>query len=327
MVDSGSSGLRIVSEALNDNMVLPTEMDSGKEVVECTQFADGFTWGPVKIADIRISGERAAAVPIQVIGDPDYPVIPNNCTNTGPPENTVETFGGNGLLGVGLFKQDCGTSCLSNGNAFYYACPCQLGSTSTALALDLQVQNPVAIFDNDNNGVLIQLPSVPDEGAVSVSGSLVFGIGTQTNNGLGSTEVYTVKPNTGTFFTTYKGQVYTQSVLDSGSAVNFFADAGIHICNQPQDVASGFYCPDTTLDLSADVAGKNGVIARFNFQVANAHDLFTNNPSHWAFKNLAAPDIVSSRFIWGLPTFMGRNVFIAIEGQNTPGGAGPYFAF
>ena len=30
---------------------------------------------------------------------------------------------------------------------------------------------------------------------------------------------------------------------------------------------------------------------------------------------------------WGLPFFFGRTVFTAIEGQTTPGGVGPYFAF
>jgi hypothetical protein len=32
-------------------------------------------------------------------------------------------------------------------------------------------------------------------------------------------------------------------------------------------------------------------------------------------------------FAWGLPFFFGRTVFTAIDGQTTPGGVGPYFAF
>jgi hypothetical protein len=32
-------------------------------------------------------------------------------------------------------------------------------------------------------------------------------------------------------------------------------------------------------------------------------------------------------FGWGLPFFFGRTVFLAIEGQPTPAGAGPYYAF
>ncbi len=32
-------------------------------------------------------------------------------------------------------------------------------------------------------------------------------------------------------------------------------------------------------------------------------------------------------FDFGLGFFFGRSVFTAIEGQGTPGGAGPYFAY
>ena len=43
------------------------------------------------------------------------------------------------------------------------------------------------------------------------------------------------------------------------------------------------------------------------------------------FGELGGPNAGS--FDWGLPFFYGRAVFTAIEGQSTPGGAGPYWAF
>ena len=42
-----------------------------------------------------------------------------------------------------------------------------------------QVQNPVATLPADNNGVVLQFPSVSYEGASSVSGYLILGIGTE----------------------------------------------------------------------------------------------------------------------------------------------------
>lgn len=55
--------------------------------------------------------------------------------------------------------------------------------------LSQQVQNPVALFVTDNNGVIIELPQVSAL-ATSVNGSLVFGIGTQSNNGVNGATVY-----------------------------------------------------------------------------------------------------------------------------------------
>ncbi len=44
-----------------------------------------------------------------------------------------------------------------------------------------------------------------------------------------------------------------------------------------------------------------------------------------AFSEVAGPN--PGGFAWGLSFFFGRTIFTAIEGQTTPGGVGPYFAF
>ena len=44
-----------------------------------------------------------------------------------------------------------------------------------------------------------------------------------------------------------------------------------------------------------------------------------------AFDDLAGPD--TGDFDWGLPFFFGRKTFVGIEGQSSPGGAGPYWAY
>src|SRR5208282_965890 len=85
-----------------------------------------------------------------------------------------------------------------------------------AVPLVNQLQNPVSLFAADNNGVLIQLPSVGATGAATVSGSVIFGIGTKTNNALGAAKVYTTD-SLGHFTTTYGGVPYSGSFIDSGS--------------------------------------------------------------------------------------------------------------
>ena len=76
-VDTGSSGLRIIASVLSPGLALPQQTDSaGNALAECAQFVDGFSWGSVRIADIRLAGEQASSVPIQLIGDPSFPTIP-----------------------------------------------------------------------------------------------------------------------------------------------------------------------------------------------------------------------------------------------------------
>jgi hypothetical protein len=324
-VDTGSVGLRIISSVLSPALSLPQQLDSrGLPLVECVQFVDGNSWGPVKVADMRIAGETASALPIQVIGDTAFPTIPSDCSSSGPPENTVPTFGANGLLGVGLFLQDCGAGCAQFAiPATYYSCPAS-GCQPTTVALNKQLQNPVALFSTDNNGVVIQLPAVGAAGVATVSGSLIFGIGTQSNNGIGSAAVLTVDPNTGLIGTTFNGQAYPNSYIDIGSSLLFFGSRVFPICT---GAGSGLYCPASTQNLAATLQGVNKTASAVNFSVANSDQLLSTNPIRFAFSNIAAPNPDTTSFAWGMPFFYGRSVYTAIETRSTPGGPGPYFAF
>ncbi len=329
-VDTGSSGLRIVASVLSAALApaLTQQNDaSGNPIVECAQFVDGFSWGPVKIADMQIAGERANSLPIQVIGDAAFPAsaIPASCSGTGQARNSVAQLHANGILGVGMFRQDCGSACaLRTTPGIYFVCPAS-GCQPALVSQALQVQNPVAMFPVDNNGVMVQLPAVAAAGATTASGSLVFGIGTQTNNGLGSASVVGVSASTGHFATLYNGAVYNASFVDSGSNALFFGDPSIPVCSG--GAAPGFFCPFSTQTGFAVIQGTNGASASVSFSVANANALIGNNPSFAAFSNLAAPQFVASTFDWGLPFFFGRNVYSAISGASTPAGTGPYIAF
>ncbi len=332
LVDTGSSGLRLLSSVLT--IPLPQQNDSsGNPLDECMVFLDGYVWGPIALADISIAGEKAASAPVQVmIPDTSSPPVPGSCSSqtTGPNEgNSVSALGANGVIGVGLFQQDCGFACTTaNGSIppVYYDCPAS-GCNPTFVTLAQQVPNPVAMFSLDNNGVMIFLPSVPPGGLGTVNGSLIFGIGTQSNNGLQSATVYTVPasgPNAGDITTTFNGVSYPSSFIDSGSNGILFLDSattGIPTCSGNY---SSWYCPTTSPDsLSATNQGTNGNQGVVNFSIENANSLF--NTSNSAFSTLGGPQTGS--FDWGLAFFFGRNVFTAIENMNTPGGPGPYFAY
>lgn len=324
-IDTGSTGLRIISSVLSPSLALRQQVDgNGNPIAECAQFVDGFSWGPVKVADIRMAGELAGSVPIQVIGDPAFANIPASCSNVGPPENTVDTFGANGVLGVGVFLQDCGAACAQQTiPGAYYSCPAT-GCQATRLAVALQMQNPVALFATDNNGVVIQLPSIPQTGAATASGSMIFGIGTQTNNGTSGLAILAADPSTGNITTVYNNQTYANSYIDSGSNGLFFGTNAFTNCGQS---APDFYCPATTQTLSASMRGTNNVASTVTFFVGNVVQLINANPTFYAFNDLAGSNSDPASFAWGLPFFYGRSVYTAIETRGTPAGAGPYYAF
>ncbi|CAB3784359.1 DUF3443 domain-containing protein [Paraburkholderia fynbosensis] len=324
LVDTGSWGVRVFASQLPASMNLPQQKDaSGNLVAECMQFFDGYTWGSVRLADLQIAGEKAASLPIQVI-DPNYPTLPADCASLGASRNTPGTLQANGILGIGVFRHDCGANCVTQALAgTYYACqglPC----TSIPLAEEFQVANPVPYFATDNNGSMLSLPTVSG-GAASVSGQLVFGIGTQANNALGSAQVIGVSPSNGTFTTVQNGTTYSHSILDSGSTGLFFQTGAMAACPSPN---SAYYCPASTQQLSALIEGANGTTSAVSFSVGNAASIAQTYAGDSALPLLAGPAFVTSTiFDWGLPFFYGRNVYAAVEQQATPGGTGPYVAY
>jgi hypothetical protein len=325
LVDTGSTGFRVLSSALT--LTLPQQTDSSNNpIAECFPFVSSTVWGSVRTADLTITGETASSLPIHVIGDPNVSTIPSGCMTFGPPQDDLASFGANGILGIGVFAQDCGGGCETSGASnpgLYYTCP-STGCVVTTESLAKQSQNPVILFASDNNGSLFVLPSVSAPEA-TISGSLVFGIGTRSNNGLGSATVLTVDPSFGNFSTIFNGQTYTDAgFIDSGSAAIFFLDSGLTGIPDCTD-APFLYCPPSIIkNLMATNAGTNGATAPVSFDVDNGDSLISN-VNNAVVPNLGGP--FSGGFDWGLPFFFGRTVFTAIEEKSTPGGTGPYQAY
>jgi len=242
LIDTGSSGLRILSSALRASLALPQQIDgNGDPLVECAHFADGYTWGPVKLADFRIAGEQANALTIQVIGDPQFSAVPGRCSRTGPPKTPYSSCAPTEYSGwpysartaaplarpaadpVSITPARHRAACRSR---FLWASNCKIRCRCL----------PATTMASSS-----KLPSVPEAGAVSASGSLVFGIGTQANNAIGGATVIGVDAGTANFTTVLDGNTYSASFIDSGSNAFFFADAGMPVCTDP--AAAGFYCP------------------------------------------------------------------------------------
>lgn len=333
-VDTGSVGLRIIAGAAIGSgggeltaLTLPAAVDaSGNPLAECVHFADGWSWGSIATADITlpVSGESASGVNIQVIsatsaGDPSA-ASPSCVPAVLMTKNTVASFGANGTLGVGLFLNDCLTTstCEPGGSATYYSCPkggvCTQTTTSSVAQL---VPNPVSKFPKDNNGVILELPTVSDSGAANPSGGqLIFGIGTESNNGLGSATQLPANPTSGHITAMLNGSTLIDSYFDSGSNGIFFPSS-LPVCTPN----NGFYCPTAATAENA-ILGSSNVAA--NFAVANAASLFTNT-SLTAFNNLGGPNPDLQSLDLGLPFFFGKKIYIGFANPST--GTTPYFAY
>jgi hypothetical protein len=317
LLDTGDYGVRIFQQVLPASLITalglnPVQVDS-LPVYECVEYGDGSkVWGPVETASVVLAGEPAVNVPIQVIGSSAG--NPSQVCRGSFSSPTTALY--NGSLGLGFFLQDCGPVCASSDrNRVYYTCSggrC----TGAAVPLDSQVHNPVASLPVDNNGVALLLPSVPSGGTPSATGYLVLGIGTQSNNSPSGVVAYGADQN-GNFTTVFNNVTY-ESFLDSGSNGFFFTDNAIQGCGD-------WFCPvsPSTLTLSAATTASAGSPSgSVQFQITNYDSLSSSNN---VFSNIGGslPDL----FDWGLPFFLGRNVYAGIEGTTSSLGMGPYWAY
>lgn len=325
LLDTGSVGLRVFKSVLDANQTISTLLTQvttgGIPLAECAQFADGSAdWGPVKVASVTMGGESTVQVPIQVI-DSTYGQVPSGCPS---PETAPTGTGGagyNGILGVGLTAQDCGSGCVTYpSNGMYFACN-GTSCNGTSAALSLQLENPVYALPLDNNGVILELPSIALGGVSVVNGYLVFGIGTRSNNIPASVSAFMADSTTLDFTATASGTSYT-SFIDSGTnSLSVPPPSSAPDCGGQ---LAGFLCPSQTLSLNSTVVSSSGSpSAVVPYQIGNANTLFSSPNA--VFIELGTNG--GSTVDLGLPFFLGRNVYVGIEGRSSSLGSGPFWGF
>ena len=325
LLDTGSYGLRVLASALDSSLALPSvQTASGADAGECGKFISGYTWGSVRQADVKMADETAAGISVQVIGDTNanFAATPSSCSSAGNNLGSMSAIGAKGILGVGLFKHDCGNACAQSAiSGVYYACTAGT-CTSSAMPLASQITNPVSSFAVNNNGVLVSLPAVGPNGLTSVSGTLVFGVNTQSNNTIASETIYKAN-SSGNFSTTYNGKTYNASFIDSGSNGYFFTDPDIRTCS-----GGDFFCPAATLALSAtNTASDGSATGVVNFNIVNLVQLSSSVRAAQVGGTLSSSASSSTYFDWGLPFFYGRRVFVVMEGASVGGRTGPLWAY
>lgn len=316
LLDTGSYGLRLFRSVVTAPLTPVTR--GNQTVAECAHFADGSSsWGPVALAGVILGGEPLVQVPIQLV-DAAFATPPAACAN---PQQSPANTGFNGILGVGLFAEDCGAVCATSAvNGIYYGCTS--GGACSGITVAAQVRNPVAGLPLDGNGVIVRLPAVPPGGAPSASGSLILGIGTRSNNTPSGVTAYAAG-NTGEFITTFGGTTH-RGFIDSGSNAFFFPSPGVPL-PECTGVNAGWFCPPAPVTLPATNTGSGGSPSgTLSFQVGNfASSIGSGNR---VFSDIAGPNAAIG-FDWGLTFFFGRDVCVGLEGTSSPVGTGPYWAY
>jgi hypothetical protein len=375
-VDTGSSGLRVLSSALTGVSLAQVSI-GGNTLNECVTYGDGsFNWGPVAMATVQIGGETASQVPaaaggtansgipIQIISSSTVPTAvqsTGSCsTSTGTDEYTVATLGANGILGINPEPQDCffngGNGCTNTSSAYYeplyWTCSSSTSCSEPDVPLAQQLWNPIAAFSSsDNNGAVLTLPAIggnPDIGAASETGTLTFGINTESDNALTSQTIYELDEYSYFESVTFSQIQYTSSnsggsYIDSGSNSYFVSDdstlstaldISVSDCESGgQD--TGYFC--TAMSIPIEVAGVTGAPSSVTLSIASGQTLF--NSGNAAFDNLGGPSCFpatgspcsSSTDSWdlGLPFFFGRSIYFGIAGTSINGAASTngYYAF
>ncbi len=337
LLDTASSGLRLVKSVLvAAGVTLSAQTDSqGQALEECMTFVGGQTWGPVALADITMAGEVAAKVPVQLMDDANTGAPPPaSCGANGTLINDVAGFGANGLLGVGVFPQDCGSACVSPATPLplYYGCSSAGACTAENVALAAQVTNPVAMFAADNNGIIVSLPNLQNaNGDASVTGELILGVGTQTDNALPAMALTVLGADAqGDFTATYNGgAMVLPALIDSATDSYVFNDPAMGSCDPAKGSSPkwvGYYCPAVAPQSVYAVntgVGMNNATSRVDFAIADPNSFVA---SAAGFIDLGGGG-GSTRFTWGMPFFYGRKVYIGIDQRVAGPYTGPFYAY
>ena len=315
LLDSGSSGLRIFKERLR-GLQLPNYYKNNQPVYECMQFIDGNQlWGSVNTAHIIFDGGvREHNLNVQVI-DQDDSNLHSFCKSS---ISSPAAYGYNGVLGV---------SPLINDKGIYYQC-----SNNKCVQTDIAplkgVANPIRFLDKDNNGIMIELPDIPESGCGNATGYAVFGVNTASDNIMES-QVTKFKIATSPVVPLYIKAIYGgeeyHAYLDTGSNTISLDNGNTPVCT----INSMFYCPLLTQNNIITLTGVDGGSTQnYSLSIANAGTLFTSGNT--AFNNLASIPYSSllSHFIdLGLPFFYGKKVYIGFESEPLNSESDMYWAF
>lgn len=307
-LDTGSTGLRVFKSALPATLSLAAETNAatGGIVNECMNFGGGVAWGKLVTADVKMAGETAASVPMQVIDD-TAAAVPTHCSSQNAllKQTDVQT---NGILGI-AGTRDCGSGCVTaSPSSWYYDCQGSI-CTSYGAPFKQQSTNPVTQFAADNNGIVLSFPGLANGVSASVTGTLTFGLNTQANNA--STGVSMALGVSNGMTTTYNGRIMT-AALDSGSSVDYISSAPFPTCTIGSQT---WFCPSVTTAQSASLQD-GGTLLSVTFNIANAQTVMAKPGSAYADVAQNVSLFGEEYLVLGMSYLFGHNLFLGYPGNS-----------
>ena len=320
LVDTGSYGLRVFSTAVSSLGLSQFVDASGHALAECMPYSGGSSdWGPVARADVRLGGRTASNIPIQLI-DAGFAARPTSCTN---PDTSPADVGFNGIIGIGALVSDAGLVPYYNCNSSSTSC------SQVSISAGDAVANPVAAMPQDNNGLALQLPIIPDAGAVVVNGYMIMGIGTQAHNTPPSGVVSIPLSRVGHFQTEFAGKTWG-AYLDTGTATLLLpASDGLPTCS----ANALLLCPTSLTTLTSVLVGALGAPRlQGSFAIGNAQDMLARSNPNLTFNSLGSTSglvvaQMQSELAYGLPYYFGKTIYVGFTGKSSSLGAGPIDAY
>ena len=381
-VDTGSEGLRVLASAIPTNVLAGLGTVTAANfapsappgnIGECYAFVSSFFWGGVRSADITLGGTvappgnpgstglTARGMNLQVLNDTTVPSGPpgTNCNISGQTStnwvNTANDIRANGILGIGLFADDCHSTsfsglgaCSTNGSpAAYYSCAnttcTAVGPGSTFAISGTTVANPVSAVGR--NGTSLTLNSGSTSNSTSVAGALNYGISTP------PATVLVADPINAYITSTVNNVSYPVtnggggSYIDSGSNAIYFSNntpANSNAGSLPDQSLPGiFTCPLTAKPFACTTAAGTLTLPTRMGSYTSPSGTFTVTPAPFAndaqsmfntsggpaYEGLSIVDAAYTApgiFAWGLPFFYSRTVYFGI--YNGLAGT-PYYGF
>ena len=321
MVDTGSTGLRMVRGAVEELHLDPVTDAAGQPLANWGRASSSELWGPVHWAKVQIGKVTTQrAIPIQVFDAPtDGELVPAGYGRVD--KRRLMGFRCNGVLGIGPQRHvDTGYYRWEEGsNSWLWKSPSQW--VAQGVDRTRQLVNPIARFPAPyNNGSVLSMPAVDwNTGAERVRGLLGLGIGEPTDRLFESgRRVLSHDFNDKSQFPAVLGGrrvELTARTSTSGMTLDL-AHLGI-----PRHASSPKLYDakvPTVIDLTVPHAGEYVRLAR-PLYVGPTVDYVAAHPGHGVLPMIVgAPDRPGEPNVLGMPFYYGRTVATGLAGTVNP---------